>query len=173
MGCVSQSNRNPSETDSAFQDSLVALGGELSGFVHALLRGRGSAQEADDLVQESLTRALQFQHQFDPKRPLWPWLKRIAFRVMLDSRRRQRPGLLEDSEQLAAEPTSDRLADNDEVSRRLTPLKAQERDILLRFHQDEQSIDDIARALSLKPGTVKSLLHRARRKVARWNGGPA
>jgi len=40
------------------------------------------------------------------------------------------------------------------------------RDVLVRFHRHGHSIDEISTALHLPSGTVKSHLHRARRKLA-------
>ena len=40
-----------------------------------------------------------------------------------------------------------------------------EREVLLRFHRDEASVEEIARQLPMPAGTVKSHLHRARARL--------
>ena len=51
----------------------------------------------------------------------------------------------------------------EELLGRLSPV---EREVMVRFHQREQLIVEIARELRTPEGTVKSHLHRARRKLA-------
>jgi RNA polymerase sigma-70 factor (ECF subfamily) len=47
----------------------------------------------------------------------------------------------------------------------LSSLGEIQREIILLFHQQSWSISDIARYLQMPEGTVKSHLHRARRKM--------
>lgn len=46
--------------------------------------------QSEDIAQDALLRASEHLHEFDPERPLWPWLKVIAFRLALDHLRRER-----------------------------------------------------------------------------------
>jgi DNA-directed RNA polymerase specialized sigma24 family protein len=49
-------------------------------------------------------------------------------------------------------------------------LAPRERDVLLRFHVDGESVAEIAAALCVPIGTVKSDLARARKRLAGWHG---
>jgi RNA polymerase sigma-70 factor (ECF subfamily) len=136
-------------------------------FVRALLRG--SAADVDDVVQDVLARAWQYRATFDGGRALGPWLRASAVRAVVDHRvraaRRPVTPVAADDEP-TAQPHGDALAEREDVDRLLARLDAHERDVLVRFHQRGESIAEIARSLALPAGTVKSLLHRARRRLA-------
>jgi RNA polymerase sigma-70 factor (ECF subfamily) len=127
-----------------------------------------SAADADDLVQEVATRALRYRRAFDPSRALGPWLRRTAVRAWLDHRKRERerPATLEGAEGQVPARNEGEVGEREELERLLSRLAPIERDVLLRFHQDGQSVREIAAALGMPEGTVKSHLHRARRKLA-------
>jgi DNA-directed RNA polymerase specialized sigma24 family protein len=48
----------------------------------------------------------------------------------------------------------------------LAVLRPLEREVLLRFHQNMESVREIALATDMPEGTVKSHLSRARRRLA-------
>lgn len=130
-------------------------------------RGRVSGCELDDVAQEVITRALRYRESFDATRALWPWLRRMADLVLLDqhSAEARRPALSDELDPTAPEETVT-LDARDEVERLLAQLPAREREVLVRFHQLEQSVRMIAEAMRLPQGTVKSHLSRARRRLA-------
>jgi DNA-directed RNA polymerase specialized sigma24 family protein len=72
-----------------------------------------------------------------------------------------------DASTLPARDAADRLAEGEQLERALAPL---ERDIVLRFHGRGDSVREIARALHMPEGTVKSHQHRSRRKLAGLGG---
>lgn len=139
-----------------------------------LARRRGvPGEEPDDLAQEVVARALRYRERFDPRRALWPWLRRLAERVQSDRRaagaRRQAPlsALAQTPEEpLARGSVGEQVEQRDELERLLAPLSAIEREVLVRFHQRAQSVRAIAAELALPEGTVKSHLSRARRTLA-------
>jgi RNA polymerase sigma-70 factor (ECF subfamily) len=47
----------------------------------------------------------------------------------------------------------------------ISALSSGERTVVVMFYQDEMRVNDIARALGVTPGTVKTLLFRARRRL--------
>ncbi len=136
-------------------------------FLGKLLRGRRDV-EVEDLVQETVARALRYQSTFDPRKSLGPWLRRTAFRVFLDHGSESQA----DSSAEVLEPeasTSEldgRMERSESILHLLRGLPEVEREILLRFHRDEQLLSQIAAAMGLPLGTVKSHLHRARKRLA-------
>ena len=128
------------------------------------LIGTASVVDAEDLVQEVLTRALRYRANFDPERPVLPWLKRMTLHTYIDLRARRDAEALPDEP--AAPHTLDAMAEREAVEKLLEPLSELERSILTRFHSRAESIREIAADLGLPEGTVKSHLHRARRKAA-------
>jgi RNA polymerase sigma-70 factor (ECF subfamily) len=148
---------------------LVGAMPELRAFVRRLGGRIGGPADVEDLVQEVMARALRSRHTFDEERELGPWLRRTALRAYIDQRlslqRAPRPLDARDAEPAAHAP--DELSQRDSVEHLLARLEPNERDVLLRFHRDGASIREIAAALSTPEGTIKSLLSRARRKLAR------
>jgi len=128
------------------------------------LIGTASVVDAEDLVQEVFARALRYRANFDPERPVLPWLKRMTLHTYIDLKARR------DSEALPEDPAApharDAVAENEALEKLLEPLTEQERSILTRFHAKAESIREIAADLGLPEGTVKSHLHRARKKAA-------
>lgn len=98
----------------------------------------------------------------DPQR-FRSWLFGIAHRAFADSLRRRYAGLpLADED---ADALVDETADHenlDLVERGLARLPPVEREILTLFYLQDLPIAEIAEALSIASGTVKSRLHRAR-----------
>ncbi len=136
-------------------------------FLGKLLSGRRDV-EVEDLVQETVARALRYQSSFDPRHSLGPWLRRTAFRVFLDHGGAPQ----RDSHAEVVEPEAPRSELDGRVETRealehiLRSLQGVEREVLVRFHRDEQPLSEIATALGLPIGTVKSHLHRARKRLA-------
>ncbi|MCA8952232.1 MAG: sigma-70 family RNA polymerase sigma factor [Planctomycetes bacterium] len=125
--------------------------------------------DVDDALQETMVRAWRSRHTYDPAvGALEPWLLRIAFRAFLDLRQRRdgSAGAGETSEMPASIADPTRTAElREQMQVLLACLPEIERDVLLRFHRDGESIAAIARWLGLPIGTVKSHLHRARNRI--------
>ncbi|MBL8898464.1 MAG: sigma-70 family RNA polymerase sigma factor [Planctomycetes bacterium] len=149
-------------------DLASALASETAALRRWLGRLAGRAH-AEDLAQEALARAWSYRASRDEAQPLGPWLRRIAFRVFLDHRARQKARRA--ASELTAEPSAPPPREAEaaearaELERRLAWLEPHERDVLLRFHQSGESIEAIARSLGRPTGTIKSWLHRARAKL--------
>jgi RNA polymerase sigma-70 factor (ECF subfamily) len=136
----------------------------------------GDPGEAEDVAQEAFIRAYHALDRFDPSRPLRPWLLRIAANLARNRRRAwgrylaalQRSLLseppaaehLEHVEHLAAEQLQ--AAELWQAVRRLAP--ADQEVIYLRFFLELPEAE-MAAALDVAPGTVKSRLHRALKRL--------
>jgi RNA polymerase sigma-70 factor (ECF subfamily) len=125
----------------------------------------GSAH-AEDAAQEAFVRAYRSLHRFDTEREFRPWFMRILTNVAKNAVRSERryvevtlravgPEATENPDTLAA---AERRA---VVLRALTTLSERDRLILACRWFEEMSEREIAIALDLKPGTVKSRLSRA------------
>jgi RNA polymerase sigma-70 factor (ECF subfamily) len=153
----------------ALADRLIDELPRIREFVKKLARYSGLAHDVDDIVQEVAARALRYRRSFDAERDLAPWLRKTALRVVLDRRERAGREATDASETDLADSAHHfeaTLDDRDEVARLLERLSHVERDVLTRFHQRGESVREIARSLKLPEGTIKSHLHRARRKLA-------
>jgi RNA polymerase sigma-70 factor (ECF subfamily) len=147
----------------ALRERLRAEAPKLRAFVARLL-GKSDA-DADDVAQETLSRAWRYRKTFDAGKELGPWLRAAALRVFLDHRERsaKAPAALE-ADPVA--PARDHVASRDTLAHWLAVLSPVERDVILGFHRMQESVTEIATRLSMPEGTVKSHLHRARRKLA-------
>ena len=134
--------------------------------LRALLLKLAPASEVDDLVQDVIARALRYRESFDNERPLGPWLAKTALHAYLDQRaKQQREGPVESPRDRAAEPDWS-VEQREVVAHLLSKLEPIEREVLVRFHQHGESVREIAAAIGLPPGTIKSHLHRARKRLA-------
>lgn len=150
--------------------------------VAALLRRTSPSSDLrGDALQEALARAWTARASYDPGRPFGPWLATIALRAARDlararSRRPDRAALGDaeseepadanerPDEAAARRDESERLAA--ELSSALAELPAVAREVFLRFHRDDTSLQEIADEMGMPLNTVKSHLHRARQRVA-------
>lgn len=145
-----------------FERRLVAAAPAL----RAWLR-RVAGADAEDLAQEAIARALRYRGSFDGDRELGGWLARIGLRVYLDHRAAaaRAPSLAEEpADVVAPTPTLPPRIELEEALARFAPV---EREVLVRFHAGGERVADIAAAMDLPDGTVKSHLHRARQRLAR------
>jgi RNA polymerase sigma factor (sigma-70 family) len=143
----------------------------------ALLAGTlvGDLAEGEDLGQEAFVRAFRnLDLLVDPSR-FGPWLRRIAFGVSIDWLRSFRPDLYRGWDEQAApvaapDPSPlDRLLGAEmagRVARALAALPPRYRAPIRMFHLDGLSHARVADALGLPVGTVRSLVTRARHKLA-------
>jgi RNA polymerase sigma factor (sigma-70 family) len=142
--------------------------------IHGYLRRRvGDA--AEDLAAETFTRALAGWHGFDAGREVRPWLFGIATNLVHDHRRAEARKLRAYGREAGRTvPSGDdadvagRL-DDAQTARRaasaIAGLKQDERDVLLLVAWADLSYDEVASALGVPVGTVRSRLHRARGAV--------
>ncbi len=128
---------------------------------------RGLRGGQEDVVQETLLRALQSSASFQMDSDPWPWVRTIADRVAIRRSERERlaPGPIPES---AAEPVA-RSADSAEEAESaralLARLQGPERHALERFYLDGMSVAEIAAADSSPPGTIKARLSRGRGRL--------
>jgi RNA polymerase sigma-70 factor (ECF subfamily) len=152
----------------SFDVRLAAARPAVRAFAGRLLGHTPFAQEIDDVVQETLTRALKSAHSHDESRALEPWLSGICVRVAADrvAARRRAASDVSDVPEPAVRGDHVAVDARDELERRLRVLGAREREVLLLFHRDGWSVARIAEHLAAPAGTIKSLLSRARRALA-------
>lgn len=153
-----------------FSDELVALLPRLRRFARSLT---GRADEADDLVQAALERALRAQSSWQPGSRLDAWVFRILKNLWIDQiRRRRMEGVqvpLDDAEQLAGadgRAVADSRLILADVRNLLAQLPADQQAVVQSVCVDELSYRDTADELNIPIGTVMSRLARARVALA-------
>jgi len=152
--------------DAAFEAEFASL--------HRYLARRLGASAADDLAAETFAVAFRSWDRLDPERPVRPWLYGIAANLVRHHWRKERR-MLRAYARTGVDPV---FADEDEAVERadaegrqrelataLAELRRDEREALLLHAWAELSDSEIADALGLPVGTVKSRLSRAREKL--------
>jgi RNA polymerase sigma factor (sigma-70 family) len=134
--------------------------------------------EAEDLTQEALLRALRNLDLLADPEKFAPWLHRIVFGTCIDWLRAFRPGLYQSSAATdddllnldSAAPTplavTERAELSERVARALAELPEKYRVPFHLYHLDGLSHERVADALGVPIATVRSLVHRARSKLA-------
>lgn len=129
-------------------------------------------EDAKDITQETFFRAYRSLQSFDPSKPLYPWLHRIARNLSLNyvGRFEHRNVGLPDEDTFRAE-TGDPLAaairsdDAAALYRAIDRLSPNHREIIMLKHFGECSYAEIAETLGIPIGTVMSRLYNARMKL--------
>jgi len=125
---------------------------------------------AEDAAQETFLRAWRAASSYDPARPMGPWLFTIARRTAIDVHRREtRPtqgGHADEQDAVVTMPGIERAWDAWQVRAALAELPPDERDVVRMSHFEDMSHREIAEALAVPVGTVKSRSHRAHRRLA-------
>jgi RNA polymerase sigma-70 factor (ECF subfamily) len=132
----------------------------------------GDLGAAEEVTQDAFTRAFRYLESFDIRRPFYPWLAKIAVRLVQQYKvRRQTSELRSTVEIDLAGPKEHPLATmiRDERGQQLwaAVLQLPEREraaVVLHFRQ-ELTVQETANALGVTAGTVKTLLFRARRHL--------
>lgn len=154
--------------DSTFQELLLGSLPRLRAYAILLTKDR---TRADDLLQESVLRALCAKHQFQPGTNFNAWIHRILHNQFISFLRQQRRPMttLEDvSESYLSQPAGqdDKIL-TQEVVRALGRLPQGQREALILISSSGMSYDEAASVLGCSVGTVKSRVWRARRQMER------
>jgi RNA polymerase sigma-70 factor (ECF subfamily) len=143
-----------------------------------LLRICGKPELAEDIVQDAFVRVLGNIERFDERYRFSTWLFTIGRRLLINSLQKNRPrsesdwiASCEDSSLSGTEDVTSkegRLATAEMLDDALDLLTPQQREVVVLYHHKEHSVHEISSLLGIPPGTVKSHLHRARRRMRDW-----
>ena len=141
--------------------------------LHRYLRRRVGAGAADDLAAETFVVLYASWERFDQDRPIRPWLYGIAANVVRRHWRDERR-MLRAYARAGVDPVQESEADAGRIdaehslrliAAEIAVLRPADREILLLHAWAELSDHEIAEALNLPLGTVKSRLHRMRHRL--------
>ncbi len=137
-------------------------------FACALLRG--DRERADDLVQDTLERALSRWHLRRPGGSLRGWLCTILYnRFLTDQHRLRRRGLhdtlTEETELPGVDGGQDSALEHRDLLRAFSSLPQEQRSVLFLIGVEDLSYEEAARVLSVPIGTVMSRLSRGRERL--------
>jgi RNA polymerase sigma-70 factor, ECF subfamily len=142
-------------------------------------RMTGSAQDAEDVVQETFLKAYRQLGRFESRANFSTWLHRIAVNCSIDLIRarphREAGHDAADLDQLGTDDQAQRQVSperlmlstevQDRVAGAMSSLSAMERAAFALRHFEGQSIEEISHALGLKTNATKHSIFRAVRKM--------
>ena len=138
-----------------------------------LVHACGSKEMAEDLAQETFTRAYRKLHLFEGRSSFYTWLCRIAMNMLANERRRKRlenqigrEGFDVALSTSGTTSQAEHKVEQDELKQcvqdAISLLDGERRAVLLLRDFDGRDYDQIAETLEIPIGTVRSRLHRAR-----------
>ncbi|MDA9776803.1 sigma-70 family RNA polymerase sigma factor [Rubripirellula sp.] len=141
----------------------------------SMLQVTGSADEAEEVVQEAFIRAFMKLDSFQGNSQFFTWIYRIAFNAALSRRRRNRSKVsLDYLREGGSEPVIEQDAADEPLLRRervavvrraLADLSEDHRAILVLREMEGFSYEEIAEIAQISIGTVRSRLSRARAQL--------
>lgn len=154
-----------------FETDLIELVPRLRRYARALT---GSAEQADDLVQDTLERAWRKMAKWQPDSDLRAWLFTIMHNLHVSAvrsavRRGSRVELNESDTPVSGNQENSRLVDDLDIG--LATLPVEQREVLLLVALEGLRYDEVAGVLGIPLGTVMSRLSRARERMRRWLDG--
>lgn len=131
----------------------------------------GDREGADDLVQDTLERAVRKFHLWRPG-DLRAWLFSIMHNVFVNQLKARKVAYeVEVDESIAAPQSSVTTTDLMDLDRALMALSPDQREVVLLVALEDMTYAEVARALGIPIGTVMSRLSRAREKLRRLMEG--
>lgn len=141
---------------------------------NAVFRIIDSSEDAQDVVQEAFLSAYQALDGFKGQSGFFTWLYRIAMNEAISLKRKQRVTIpikpryeeeaqpQDQSAQSRPGEAAERAEEEQKLQRALNRLSPEHRSVLVLKDIEDLKYEEIAEALQVPIGTVRSRLHRAR-----------
>ena len=154
-----------------FRQGLLAAMPQLRAYAISLT---GNLDRADDLLQETMMRALHSNAMFTPGTNLRAWLFTILRNVFY-TEHRKRARELEDADgkhaaRLTAPPEQPSRLDLQDLRAAMDRLSVEHREVLLLVGGEGLAYEEAAVICGCSLGTIKSRVHRARGRLAELLG---
>lgn len=136
----------------------------------------GNHHDAEDLAQEVFIKVFRSLDRFRGEASMHTWLRRIMINTYLNTRRKKALSFMRffgdeasATEHVDHAPSPDRMAEGSLVQaaldRGVASLALRERSAFVLRHYQDLPIREVADAMGIAEGTVKSLLFRATKKL--------
>jgi RNA polymerase sigma-70 factor (ECF subfamily) len=136
----------------------------------------GNIPDAEDLVNATVLRAIEKNEMFETGTDLHAWTSKIMFNLFATQYRRRarleekvEPVALVDNEELNT-PQQETVVELSLVSKAIDRLSDEQRQILIMICVQEMKYEEVAEALNIPIGTVRSRLSRARENLQKMTG---
>lgn len=143
---------------------------EMDGLRKFALKLTGDESDAEDLLQSTVTRALEKKHLFEEGTNLFKWTSKMMFNIFASNYRRK----AKFESQYDPEPVIDKQSQPTdqykqtqlrEVSEAMDGMSGDHRDILMAVCVDGRKYEAVADEFDIPVGTVRSRISRAREKL--------
>jgi RNA polymerase sigma-70 factor (ECF subfamily) len=156
----------------AFAEIVTEFQGPLLTLCTAILRDH---EAAEDLAQDVFVRAFQRLDTFDERKPMKPWLVKVAYRLAQETGRarsrqtaRERAAAkMQERSRNKGSPVARAVAaeHSDILWQSVHALPVAERVAVVLYYREDLSVKDVAAVMGISPGTVKTHLFRARSRI--------
>jgi RNA polymerase sigma-70 factor, ECF subfamily len=156
----------------AYSEVVKLYQRRISGLALMIVRDRAGAE---DVAQDAFVRAYTHLDRYDDSREFYPWLATITVRLAKNSLRsqartatREATALAEDIDtSFSPDFLNELIADErgQHLWQSVASLPTGERTATLLYYRQEMKVTDIATAMDVSSGTIKTLLFRARQKL--------
>ena len=136
----------------------------------------GNREDARDAAQDTFIRMHRYLPKFNPRKPLLPWLYRIAVNACRDhARKRQKHvgvplnlEVLDIADGVKASDVLERERDLKVMEAALKTLSPREREVLVLREVEGLSTKEVAQVMGSRQVTVRSQLSRAHQKMKKY-----
>jgi RNA polymerase sigma-70 factor (ECF subfamily) len=144
----------------AFEKQLLNIIPDLRAFARFLA---GNPTEADDLVQDTVVRALNAYDHFDLNTNIKAWTFTILRNIRINSYRKRRFEELDEATMatMSAKANQEDMLELKEVLRALETLPTAQREVISLVRASGLSYEEAAEIMGCKLGTIKSRVNRA------------
>ena len=153
-------------SEAASQKILNLYKGRIFSYIYRMVR---NYHDAEDLTFDTFIKCFKALPSFDVSRPFSTWLFTIAHNVTMDFFRKSKQEYEYLDERHAVHDDfveeyekKRKLEKIDHALAKLAPL---DRELVILFHREEYSYQEISEILSVSISTIKTRLHRARKKL--------
>lgn len=129
--------------------------------------------DPDDLVQDTLMRAIENEHQFAAGTNLKAWLTTILKNLFINEYRRNKKMIeveVKSNMPFTAPNDAVRKLSTDEIRNAIYDLEPNQRSILM-LRIEGYGYEDIADMKQIPTGTVRSVIHRAKKEILKKYDG--
>ena len=152
--------------ESACTKLLNLYKGRIFSYVYRMVR---NYHDAEDITFETFIKCFKSLASFDPSKPFTTWLFTIAHNQTMDHFRKHKIAFEYCDE---FHSSSDDLVEKyekkrkiEQIDRAISQLPPLDRELIILFHKEENTYQEISEIMSIPVTTIKTRLHRARKKL--------
>lgn len=154
--------------EDAYQKILNLYKGRIFSYVYRMVR---NYHDAEDITYDTFIKCFKALARFDTSKKFSTWLFTIAHNTTLDFFRRHKQdyeycdeqhGIVDDLEEKIEKKKK-----MEKIEKALAKLPPLDRELIILFHKEEYSYKEICDILEIPVTTIKTRLHRARKKLGK------